>query len=451
LSDKTKFEVLLRDLKDLNDGLFSLLRFSELRSVNIGVQSSVLRAADRIDEISTLSSVCEAYLLEPAVPGDNAAQRQISAYRELLPATQAKRVLLQQSFRTEIPSGISVSRDVSDGLKKGMSDVKGYPSQTPSSVRVLGEYHDATILLEWKDVDNTTPYSTLVSRRIDNLAQLLSASTTKPEDFRVLECCGYFFDDTHSRYGYIFRLPPQCAVRVPATLHDMMRRVGPNDRIPVLGDRFRLARVLALSMLRLHDCGWIHTAFRSDSVLFFYPEESGLDADTHQLDHAYLSGFGYSKPSDPAESTIEVSQPNREHDLYRHPDIVSARANPFRTQRTRQHQRHDLYSLGIVLLEIGLWEQVRSLWKQKYTPEEFLDKLLRTYVPKLGYKMGAIYRDVVHDLLSMEIQAFPSEVPDLRSIVRSAASSGFDEDGPASGFSGSDWWNIVVRLENCNA
>jgi hypothetical protein len=59
-----------------------------------------------------------------------------------------------------------------------------------------------------------------------------------------------------------------------------------------------------------------------------------------------------------------------------------------------------LFSLGIILLEIGLWKQIETLWKPKYTPEEFLDKLLTVYVPHLGHKMGEIYRNIVWELLA---------------------------------------------------
>src|SRR5438045_4026107 len=71
------------------------------------------------------------------------------------------------------------------------------------------------------------------------------------------------------------------------------------------------------------------------------------------------------------------------------------------------HQRfqtvHDLYALGVILLEIGLWRRINTLWKDKYTQARFHEKLVTAYVPRLGPKMGIIYRDTVQRLLTLPV------------------------------------------------
>jgi hypothetical protein len=140
------------------------------------------------------------------------------------------------------------------------------------------------------------------------------------------------------------------------------------------------------------------------------------------------------------------------HDIYRHPEIVKARGNPGASDAIRLQQRHDLFSLGIILLEIGLWEQIKALWKEKYTPSAFLTKLLTGYVPRLGHKMGTIYRDVVSDLLNMHIEQHKStaEVASFLSMSRSEMPAD-EKKNQGKDLDELDWWNVVVRLEKCKA
>lgn len=63
----------------------------------------------------------------------------------------------------------------------------------------------------------------------------------------------------------------------------------------------------------------------------------------------------------------------------------------------------DYYSLGIVLLEIGLWSSLRKMtadWEKDSvymdpSPENLQKRLLTSKVPKLGPLLGANYRDAV--------------------------------------------------------
>ena len=64
------------------------------------------------------------------------------------------------------------------------------------------------------------------------------------------------------RYGYLFEFPSNTVQQPPVTLHNLLSRGGPHELLLDLGDRFTLARTLASSLLRLHECGWVHTSFR---------------------------------------------------------------------------------------------------------------------------------------------------------------------------------------------
>jgi hypothetical protein len=454
LKDKQKFASLVSDLKELNDGLYCLFDASERRSVGACNESDILRLTNDPVDCEDIQQACITYRDEAAK--DSPAQRRwlSSPYLDLINATGAKKLAIEQSEIVLPPLGSSVPADVTRDYERDPESVVGYIKQSPTRLRILAEYRSKVVLIEWKTMDEKSPYQALIAKRMENLARLLEPASPKPSDFRVLDCLGYFRDKALPRYGYLFGFPPNVVQQPPITLHDLLSRGGPHELLLDLGDRFTLARTLASSLLRLHECDWVHTSFRSESILFFFSEQTGSFSSTPQpcIKNPYISGFGYSKPNDPAESTLEYSFPNRLHDLYRHPEIVKSRGSPGADDAIRLQQRHDLFSLGIVLLEIGLWEQIKALWKEKYTSSAFLTKLLTGYVPRLGHKMGTVYRDVVNDLLSMHIEQHRSTAEvasafSMRGLERPAD----EKKNKGKDLDELDWWSVVVRLEKCKA
>jgi len=454
LKDKQKFASLVSDLKELNDGLYCLFDASERRSIGACNESDILRLTYDPVDCDNIQQACIAYRDEAA--RDDSSQRQwlLSPYVDLINATGAKKLAIEQSEEVLPPLGSSVPTDVTRDHERDSESVMGYIKQSPTGLRILAEYCSKVVLIEWKTIDEKNSYQALIAQRMENLARLLEPASPKPSDFRVLNCLGYFRDKALPRYGYLFEFPSNTVQQPPVTLHDLLSRGGPHELLLDLGDRFTLARTLASSLLRLHECDWVHTSFRSESILFFFSEQADPSSSTPQpcIKNPYISGFGYSKPNDPAESTLEYSLPNRLHDLYRHPEIVKSRGNPGAGDAIRLQQRHDLFSLGIVLLEIGLWEQIKALWKEKYTPSAFLTKLLTAYVPRLGHKMGTVYRDVVSDLLNMNIEQHKSiaEVASFFELMRSEVPAD-EKKNKGKDLDELDWWNVVVRLEKCKA
>ena len=69
----------------------------------------------------------------------------------------------------------------------------------------------------------------------------------------------------------------------------------------------------------------------------------------------YLAGYDYARPDHPDERTEEaVAKPELE--LYRHPEIQGVTSPKFR-------KAFDLFALGCVLLEVGLWSNLRFILK----------------------------------------------------------------------------------------
>ena len=83
----------------------------------------------------------------------------------------------------------------------------------------------------------------------------------------------------------------------------------------------------------------------------------------------------------------------RAHMNYQHPGYLKGNS------RVRYRPELDYYSLGLILLEIGLWNQLGGLVESiRGTPGEMRDELLAR-IPRLGRYMGGIYCDIIKKCL----------------------------------------------------
>ena len=161
------------------------------------------------------------------------------------------------------------------------------------------------VLIEWKDFDPTSPLEVLIDQRINSLAGLLSPDISRPSEFRALECLGYFEDGAFPRYGLIFKSPRHNTTTLPTSLYELLGK-NEDSSLPDLGQKFDLAKQLASSILRLHDCGWIHGSFRSSNVIFFDGDDGDRVSINPSLSDSFVVGFNYSRPSNLDESTLNT-------------------------------------------------------------------------------------------------------------------------------------------------
>lgn len=95
----------------------------------------------------------------------------------------------------------------------------------------------------------------------------------------------------------------------------------------------------------LHSVNWLHKGLRSGAIIFFTPP-----ADQPEYSSPIISGFDYARPDLPDEVTEPLPE-HSEHDIYRHPGIISRTLS-------RSKKSHDIYSLGVVLVEIAFWQRI---------------------------------------------------------------------------------------------
>ncbi|KIW16126.1 hypothetical protein PV08_06177 [Exophiala spinifera] len=150
---------------------------------------------------------------------------------------------------------------------------------------------------------------------------------------------------------------------------------------PPLEDRFRLAYNLALSIMGYFARGETHQHINGSNFLVLGSSEHNPRS---KLSTEMRSPYLLQSCQD-FLSRSEAPEPFATH-IYRHPEHDS--------RLSEVVPAYDIYSLGLLLLEIGLWMPLSRFWKPKYNRALFMDRMQRVYSPKLASKCGSRYMRV---------------------------------------------------------
>ena len=266
--------------------------------------------------------------------------------------TNTPALTLPPSLKVPIDSLRLVDR-LSDGLISGLL----------GNLKVLVEFRSYTRT----DTSVAIPLASL-ERRIEQLTALLHIA--KDPDFRLPTALGFFHDPKKSRYGIIFN--PQQSLGNSRTVHAFSLHNLFSECRPSLGNRFGLAHALALALSNFQSIGWVHESIRSENIFFFTRTPTSIQI---RYCEPWLFGYGNSRPD--TSLSVDMYDENPIRNLYRHPDRWGLL--PVASFR----KVHDIYSLGVVLLEIAFWKPVADL------------------VETVSKNKGAAAEDVHRELLSL--------------------------------------------------
>ncbi len=217
---------------------------------------------------------------------------------------------------------------------------------------------DGVIKTVYKYIDEEV--DVLVDTRTDDeiptplmchLTWLLQAPTSanisrQNHDYQLhtLNCMG-FIDDPINHRGLVLYQTPQSHPwqSNPLSLHNLMRQ-GSFVK-PTLNCRFRTARILASTILATHASGWVHRNVCSRSVLMLPQTLNDLEPSP------YLVGWGV-----PLHSSTSIFR--LEPNLYQHQERFGKPSSEYKNV-------HDIYSLGVVLLELGVWRPLSSIFAKR--------------------------------------------------------------------------------------
>ncbi|KAJ2997862.1 hypothetical protein NUW58_g518 [Xylaria curta] len=133
----------------------------------------------------------------------------------------------------------------------------------------------------------------------------------------------------------------------PRSLRDQLLSSGEGM---ALSDKFDIARQMATSVSYVHAFGFVHKDIRPETVVIF------AEAQASSPPAVFLVGFGSFRKEE--GMTYRIGDDNWEKNLYRHPSRQGSRPN------NEYIMQHDIYSLGVCLLEVGLGKSFVS-----YDPE----------------------------------------------------------------------------------
>ena len=228
--------------------------------------------------------------------------------------------------------------------------------------KVLVEVRKYSPSLEQAIEDRDDARASQLKRPVAILSWLLSGKgvhkvkgthDTVKDDFamHVLDCIGYLDEPSNNRSLLLYQLPVSVeGASPPQTLHPFIDISRDANNKPALENRFHLARALASTVLGIMTSGWVHKNISARSVLII------SDPTYYGRVIPYLIGWGLARESNMG-SNLKGSD-DLEENMYYHPR---------RSGRTVEYFQagFDIYSLGVVLLEIGLWTTMPHLFRKQ--------------------------------------------------------------------------------------
>ncbi|KAI8208408.1 hypothetical protein K4K52_001393 [Colletotrichum sp. SAR 10_76] len=264
----------------------------------------------------------------------------------------------------------------------------------------------ARILVEFKQIA-TQPEADVIRKTVQPMKELYGPQlarflrTAGEHDFRTLPLNSYAWNAEKTQYMFLFDYPPKTSDRTPKSLNDFIQssELEPKYKLE-LKQRFFVAQTMAHAIGAFHSDGWLHKSIKSHAVKFFFlPDGRKCD-----FANPYLTDFEFSRPI-AGITRLAPQAIDLDNDVYRHPDRHGLPTTSF-------SKMHDIYSLGVVLLEIGLWQTARQIHDEvieyeregdgiaSLKPQEIKKAFLQDARERLAHRMGTSYQEAVIECLN---------------------------------------------------
>ncbi|MCJ1226911.1 hypothetical protein MMC12_003566 [Toensbergia leucococca] len=285
------------------------------------------------------------------------------------------------------------------------------PEARLGSARIPIDMSSTRVALD-KDRESYVLVDTVRCRKDDNPMEVLSdvrdlarvLSKIDALKFGLLRCHGVikaWDSDTGAlKFEFVFDIPRD--MESPLGLRGILMSGSP---VP-LDERFLLAKLLARSVIFVHAAGFVHKNIRPETIIC-------LQSEDRILGNPVLMGFEKFRLAE--GKTTHQSDNYWERNLYRHPKRQGKRPEE------DYAMQHDIYSIGVILLEIGLWtsfvhsidgssrpvagpelgiEKELELKDQRRAAYEIQKVLVSKAKDRLPYTMGQRYTQIVVDCLT---------------------------------------------------
>ena len=362
--DKDAFLKLLGRLTELNDHLQELMHGNQARALDLATQKTYLEMVQMRASVAELTHLVTAAMLLQECNGAEPSSASTRRRNQKALASLADFKSLNATHDVH-GSGHYGVKNSAIAFQVNYSQIyydddSAVAFTSDTRIRTEGKLYpgDGTeqqVWVEWK------AYNTIYDRgleqhvplpknlkRVKELVALLQSD--KPKQFCAPRCLGFFNDrdDTKdsnhdARFGLVFEKPMNCAS--PVSLRQMIFKTPKAS----LTDRIALAHKISTCILYLHAVNWLHKGLRSDGVMFF------PNSDTSNITDPYITGYEYSRPEKDGETTTTAVEHADYLMLYVHPNYQGYEA------KGTYRKTFDIYSLGIILLEIAYWKRIEQI------------------------------------------------------------------------------------------
>jgi Prion-inhibition and propagation len=346
--DKSRFEDLIRDVGRINDALWTLLepqRQAELSQQIERALSIVIKTSKDLDGLRGLQLSLSIQTETPRAQTSLATAAGLKIVREQLP---------DENDAHPTTTGDSTALSIIHAQNKPLEPLnstllKRNIGTSGSNGTCPAEYADKPVLVEYKRVNPRMKAK--LRTRAENLAILLSQP--KQPGFSTLKCMGFLEDKDHFAFVYEYPVDPYTLNGgTQQSLQDFLR--GSKTQPPSVTVRIKLALEICRTVLTVHTAGWLHKNIRSENVLFFPSPSTSISSSV--LGKPFLTGFTFSRANSPVEISDQASE-DPQLDIYRHPHALGEPSASYAMYM-------DMYSLGVVLIEISEWRPLKYIIKK---------------------------------------------------------------------------------------
>lgn len=299
-------------------------------------KKSILEAAQDLQTWQALTDQSWFLLMTIVDPGVDTAladnELQISSFIPSTSTIRSSWILKTSSggARLMLPYGEIEQMEISN---IAFSDIKSAKRSRPlgaSTTYILSEICD----LRSPPGSHFSRY-TIAKEDSEKLASRLQHQ--EPENFGLLTCKGFTLSGTKAdpKITLILWIPPDF-LPSPRSLRDVLLTMT----LDSLTQRLDIAKGLAKSVGYVHTLGFVHKNIRPESVLCFTRPGA-------KTIFTFLAGFELFRRD--MGWTQRLGDVSPDKNLYRHPSRQGIHPELNYTMQ------HDVYSLGVCLLEIGLW------------------------------------------------------------------------------------------------
>lgn len=370
--DKVRFDDHLGEVRGLVDGLIGSLQQDQMEQVMRDVRDI------RLILLATVRSAVGAQALQqieqPELDGDTLVPSSETISLEHVPASVDAERRFNIFYRKATSFFMAITSQIAQPsyLEAGRLRMDDTVSNSVVHQDILLDSGPAWV--EWRPYTSVMSYdeargrstsgpSDVVRMRTERLGALLS-NPQKPAEFCVPPFAGVLKDAKNRRFGFVYLPPPNMQNEGSFKRESLHERLL--QKPATLLQRVEIAQQLCQWLLYLHCVSWLHKNIRSESVLFFSGKEGKASS------RAYVTGFGDARSVD--SQSISQNFVDLEPAVYTHPDYLSGRTNGFR-------KTYDMYSLGVLLVELAYWKPARQIMGFASESEEgrnfVLDNILK--------------------------------------------------------------------------